>query len=149
MNPKSMKALRKKAVELEKQLNDEIKKHLNKEGLAQLATANGELYATLIKQLHDYMELLSVHFNQPTKNDIANLAKVVIQTEEKIDNLEEQILDLKKSIHELTEKAKKLPTLQMVTENRPKKESKSDVPSPTLFPVGDSWFNMKRGNTNE
>ena len=145
MDQKSFKALSKKAVELEKYLNEEIKKQLNKQGVANVATANAEMYATLLKQLQDYMELLSIHFNQPTKTDIANLAKLVIQTEEKIDNLEEEILDLKKSIHELTKRAKKLPTMQMVTDNR----RKNDGHSPLLFPVGDSLYSKKRGSHND
>ncbi|WP_096153239.1 MULTISPECIES: hypothetical protein [Bacillus] len=145
MDRNSFRVLSKKAVELEKQLNEEIKKHLNKQGLATMATENGEMYAMLLKQLQDYMEILSIHFNQPTKNDIANLAKLVIQTEEKIDNLEEEILDLKKSINDLTNRAIKLPTMQMVTDKR----SKSDEHSPLFFPVGDGLFSKKRGSKHE
>ena len=42
--------------------------------------------------------MLANQLNVPTKNDLANAAKLSIQTQEKLDSLEEQIWDLSDSV---------------------------------------------------
>ena len=114
------KEIRKKAIQIEKKINDSIQKLLNREDLVQQTAISSEIYGTVLNQLQQYMELLSIHFNLPTKNDIANTARLVIQVEEKIDRLEEQLLDLKDYIEEMKKNASELPKMNFIMEKKPK-----------------------------
>jgi hypothetical protein len=49
-----------------------------------------------LKGVKENTEIIAQQLNLPTKNDVANLAKLVIQIEEKIDALEERILHIGK-----------------------------------------------------
>ena len=54
--------------------------------------------AGYVEWLRKNQEMLANQLNVPTKNDLANAAKLSIQTQEKLDSLEEQIWDLSDSV---------------------------------------------------
>jgi hypothetical protein len=92
-----------------RRMSEMWEKQLN--GLLYMATDNNE-FVRLLKvgtESHArYMELLRKNqafmagvMNIPTKKDVANVAKLSLQTEEKIDILEEQIWNLQDSLGSL------------------------------------------------
>jgi hypothetical protein len=94
-------SLKKLGMELEFELNEFIKNQLNKEEILLAASSNSAIIAQCINQCRDITELLSIPLNFPTKNDVANVAKLSIQIEEKVDQLEEQIASLSKALDEI------------------------------------------------
>lgn len=86
--------------QLENQVNQYIQDHLNKEELAAAAHKGGNLFAALIEECHEYMEQLSAQLNFPTKNDVARLGQLVVQTEEKIDEIEDKVWAILKLLKE-------------------------------------------------
>ncbi|CAG9620971.1 hypothetical protein [Sutcliffiella rhizosphaerae] len=85
------KKLKIRAVQLENKLNEIIKSGLNRESVFELVGLESEKKAENLRRLREQVEVLSLQFNFPTKNDVANLAKMLIQVEEKIDSLEEKL----------------------------------------------------------
>ncbi|MBN6189146.1 hypothetical protein JQN58_20035 [Aneurinibacillus sp. BA2021] len=79
---------------LERQLNEWVHDHLNKKEVAQLASSQAQHIAQFILRLQEHMEWLSIPLNFPTKNDVANVARLTMQVEEKLDGLEEQVTKL-------------------------------------------------------
>ncbi|WHZ05011.1 polyhydroxyalkanoate biosynthesis repressor PhaR [Neobacillus sp. YX16] len=59
-------------------------------------------YSMYLEKLKKSQELFASLMNIPTKKDVANAAKLSIQTEEKIDILEEQIWKLQDSVNSIT-----------------------------------------------
>lgn len=59
-------------------------------------------YSVYLEKLRKNQELFASLMNIPTKKDIANAAKLSIQTEEKIDLLEENIWKLQDSVSSIT-----------------------------------------------
>ncbi|MEH7085387.1 polyhydroxyalkanoate biosynthesis repressor PhaR [Neobacillus drentensis] len=59
-------------------------------------------YSSYLERLRKNQELFASLMNIPTKKDVANAAKLSIQTEEKIDILEEQIWKLQDSVSSIT-----------------------------------------------
>ncbi|MBO9130758.1 hypothetical protein [Bacillus sp. 165] len=93
--------LKKLGFQLEQQANELIHNQVNKEEIFEFVTAQAQSHSNTIKQLHELIEILSVQFNFPTKTDAANIAKLIIQVEEKLDMMEEHILYLMDSVEEL------------------------------------------------
>jgi tRNA U34 5-carboxymethylaminomethyl modifying GTPase MnmE/TrmE len=60
-----------------------------------------ESHARSMEMLRKNQELMAKVMNIPTKKDVANVAKLSLQTEEKIDILEEQIWNLQDSLGSL------------------------------------------------
>ncbi|HWL22703.1 MAG TPA: polyhydroxyalkanoate biosynthesis repressor PhaR [Ureibacillus sp.] len=83
--------------QLEKQMNDLIYQVTDNKEFVRLLK-RGSLSQTLLQErLSKNQELLASQLNIPTKNDLANVAKISIQTEEKLDGLEEQLWNLSDS----------------------------------------------------
>jgi chromosome segregation ATPase len=59
-------------------------------------------YSSYLERLRKNQEQIAALMNIPTKKDVANAAKLSIQTEEKIDILEEQIWKLQDSVNSIT-----------------------------------------------
>ncbi|WP_045522043.1 hypothetical protein [Neobacillus niacini] len=82
----------------EKQVNDLIMTNTNNPRftrLLQKSTETSAIYKEMFKKSQD---LLGDHLHLPTKDDVTNVAKLALQTEEKLDSLEEQIWKLQDSI---------------------------------------------------
>lgn len=82
----------------EKQMNQLIFLWSNNNEFVRLAKLGTESHSRYLDRLRKNQELLASIFNVPTKNDVANVAKLTAQTEEKIDALEEQIWGLQDSL---------------------------------------------------
>jgi len=93
--------LRNAGFKLETQLNEQIRNHLNRREVAGAAAILANHHADLIERLHQYQEITSIQLNIPTKKDVANIGKLTIQTEEKVDKLTDEIMQLAASIEEL------------------------------------------------
>ncbi|WP_226682359.1 hypothetical protein [Sutcliffiella horikoshii] len=85
------KKLKVKAIKIENAWNDAIKSSLNKESVFRMAGLESEFEAEKLRKLREQVEVLSLKYNFPTKNDVANIAKLLIQIEEKIDRFEGQL----------------------------------------------------------
>lgn len=93
--------LKKLGFKLESRLNKYIQDQLNKEEIAITANSAGNMLAHLIEAIHDYVEQLSSQLNFPTKNDIGRLGKLIVQSEDKLDNIEEELYSILNLLKEL------------------------------------------------
>lgn len=73
----------------------------NKE-FVRTASSGLNTYSFYLERLRKNQEQIAALLNIPTKKDVANAAKLSIQTEEKIDLLEEQIWKLQDSVSSIT-----------------------------------------------
>ncbi|WP_223701542.1 hypothetical protein [Sutcliffiella deserti] len=104
----NMDELKKKGFELEQQLNALIQNQLNSEDIARYAGIGSDLLAKRMHSVKEDVERLSLQYNFPTKNDVANLARLMIQIEEKIDSLEVQLNTVSRKIEHLNKKVNTL-----------------------------------------
>lgn len=107
-NSAAMENLINKGISLEKQLNELIQTQLNREDIAQYGELGSELLARRMRSVKENVELLSFQFNFPTKNDMANLAKLMIQLEEKMNDIEGQLAELSASMERVQRKVQRL-----------------------------------------
>jgi hypothetical protein len=82
----------------EKQINDFIYLWTNNSEFVKMSKAGTETQSRYLEAFRKNQEALAGVLNIPTKNDLANVATLTIQTEEKIETLEEQIWDLQDSM---------------------------------------------------
>jgi CII-binding regulator of phage lambda lysogenization HflD len=97
-NNDALENLVSKGYALEKQLNELIQTRLNRKEIAEYGDLGSEFLARRMRNVKENVELLSFQFNFPTKNDMANLARLMVQLEEKMDNIEEQLAKLSVSM---------------------------------------------------
>ena len=90
-------SLRRMSEMLEKGFNNLLFQSINHNGLIQMTMAGLEGHSRYIEFLKKNRELMANFMNLSTKTDIANVAKLTLQAEEKIDILEEQIWSLQES----------------------------------------------------
>jgi hypothetical protein len=84
-------SLKIRGLEKDKELNSMIQQFLNKKEWIQQASLNSETFANTVRNLQESMEAISTMWNFPTKRDVANVAKMQVQLEEKIDQVEEML----------------------------------------------------------
>ncbi|MGM0846603.1 MAG: hypothetical protein ACQEUT_16635 [Bacillota bacterium] len=106
-------ALRNAGFQLESQLNEYIHKYMNQKEFAAAGTVFKKAHGRLLDLLQEFHEAASPHLKTPTKKDVANLAQLIVQVEEKVDVLSDQVA-------ELTETLKKL-------DNAPQDEKKTET----------------------
>lgn len=94
-------AIKKIGMKVEKELNESIQKSINKEEILKDMLSRSEVAAASIKKLQQAIETLSIPLNFPTKADVANAAKLTVQAEEKMDQIDEKVMALAQSIEEL------------------------------------------------
>jgi polyhydroxyalkanoic acid synthase PhaR subunit len=82
----------------EKQANDMIHLWTNNREFVALSKVGSDTQARYQEIFKKNQEFLANQLHLPTKKDVANIAKLSIQTEEKLDSLEEQIWKLQESI---------------------------------------------------
>lgn len=91
----------KSGFQVEQMVNRSIQKHLNKTNFVKSAAGNANGIARAMNTLQNTVETLSIPLNFPTKNDLANTNSLVVQSEEKIDHLEDRIIALTAAIRDL------------------------------------------------
>jgi hypothetical protein len=82
----------------EKQINDFIYLWTDNSEFLKMSKLGTEAHSRYLETLRKNQETMASLLNMPTKNDVANVANLTIQTEEKIEALEEQIWDLQESV---------------------------------------------------
>ena len=78
----------------EKQINDFIYLWTDNKEFMKMSNVGTEINSRYLDALKKNQEALASVLNLPTKNDVANVASLTIQAEEKIEALEEQIWGL-------------------------------------------------------
>jgi hypothetical protein len=86
----------------EKQLNGLLYRMSDNNEFVRLLKVGTESHSRYVELLRKNQEFLAGFMNVPTKNDIANVAKLSIKAEEKIDSLEVQMWKLQDSFGSLT-----------------------------------------------
>lgn len=105
-----LNAVKKLGQKVELDLNNSIHDVLNQPSILKAVNYQSRLAAASISKLQKTVETLSIPFNFPTKNDVANTTKLFIQAEEKLDLLEEQVTQLNRSFEELKDTIAKSPS---------------------------------------
>ncbi|WP_180954487.1 polyhydroxyalkanoate biosynthesis repressor PhaR [Bacillus sp. V5-8f] len=82
----------------EKQMNDFIYVWTNNSDFVRFSRLNSDVHARYLELYKRNQEFFANQLNLPTKSDMANVAKLAIQSEEKLDSLEEQIWTLQDSV---------------------------------------------------
>ncbi|WHY68470.1 hypothetical protein [Neobacillus sp. SuZ13] len=85
----------------ERQLNGMLYMISDNNEFVRLLKVGTDSHARYMERLRKNQELMAGVMNIPTKKDIANVAKLSLQTEEKIDILEEQVWNLQDSLESL------------------------------------------------
>ena len=118
------------SIQWEQRMNDMIHLCTNNNDFIKYAKMSSDSNAGYVEWLRKNQEMLANQLNLPTKNDLANVAKLSVQTQEKLDSLEEQIWNLSDSVartnkemesvvevlHEVVKMTKQLKTQQTETE---------------------------------
>ncbi|MGD6804546.1 hypothetical protein FZC79_13905 [Rossellomorea vietnamensis] len=94
-------ALRNAGFQLETQLNEYIHKYMNQKEFAAAASVFKKAHGRLMDLLQEFHETASPHIKSPTKQDVANIAQLVVQVEEKVDVLSDQVAELTETIKKL------------------------------------------------
>ena len=82
----------------EEKLNSLIKDKLNDNGFIDLANEGIQQHVKTLKSLRQFNQLVAQQLNLPTKDDIANIARLTMQLEEKLDQIEDQLFKLLEEI---------------------------------------------------
>ena len=88
---------KKLSIQWEQRMNDMIHLCTNNNEFIKYAQISSDSNAGYVEWLRKNQEMLANQLNVPTKNDLANVAKLSVQTQEKLDSVEEQIWDLSDS----------------------------------------------------
>ncbi|MBT2648699.1 hypothetical protein J7E52_18675 [Bacillus sp. ISL-34] len=88
------KGLKLLGAQKEQQLNGEIQDLLNNRELIEAVSDNAQMQIPRINRMQEASERMSIIMNYPTKKDVAGIAKLVIQLEDKIDRLEDLLSTL-------------------------------------------------------
>lgn len=86
----------------DKQITGLLYNLANNKEFVRTASNGINTYSMYLEKVRNNQELLASLLNIPTKKDVANAAKLSIQTEEKIDLLEEQMWKLQDSVSSIT-----------------------------------------------
>lgn len=93
---------------LQFQINNMIQNQLNNYSLIELAKSQPKALAKKIKTVQKYTEQTATILNFPTKTDLSNATQLIIQSEEKIDNIEDQIYQMTRMLQEMKELVEKI-----------------------------------------
>lgn len=88
------KLLKQIGFKLEHTLNTSIKENLNNEEIAMAMNSGGKVIAQISEAIQEYVEDVSSQLNLPTKRDIGRLGKLIVQSEDKLDDIEDEIKEV-------------------------------------------------------
>ncbi|WP_404330987.1 hypothetical protein [Mesobacillus maritimus] len=96
MSNKSMKLkdLTSLVAKYEKEINNLIQERLNDNDLIASANEGIQKHLSTLKKLRRFNELVAQQLNLPTKDDVAAIARLVMQLEEKLDRIEDLLMQL-------------------------------------------------------
>ncbi|TXC90253.1 hypothetical protein FS935_14450 [Metabacillus litoralis] len=95
------KLLKQIGFKLEHTLNTSIKDKLNNEEIAMAMNSGGKVIAQISEAIQEYVEEVSSQLNLPTKKDIGRLGKLIVQSEDKLDDIEDEIKEAINLLREL------------------------------------------------
>ncbi|MBY0098907.1 hypothetical protein [Mesobacillus maritimus] len=78
----------------EKELNTLIQEKLNDHELVNSANEGLQKHLSTLRKLRKFNEFVAQQLNLPTKDDVAAIAKLVMQLEEKLDRIEDLLMHL-------------------------------------------------------
>ncbi|KHF39996.1 hypothetical protein [Halalkalibacter okhensis] len=78
-------------IKSEEKLNGWLKELLSEEAMMELVKLGTKNHKRIMRDIREYMNIITHYLNVPTKDDVANVAKLARQIEEKIDLLEEKM----------------------------------------------------------
>lgn len=81
----------------EKGLNDLLLTSIDNKELIRMTSLGVGMHSRYVQRLKRNQELIASVMNIPTKHDVANVAKLTVQAEEKVDTLQQQIWALQDS----------------------------------------------------
>jgi len=90
-------SFRRLSVMWEKGLNDILLTSLDNKELIHMTNLGVGMHSRYIQRLKRNQELMANMMNIPTKHDVASVAKLTVQAEEKVDTLQQQIWTLQDS----------------------------------------------------
>lgn len=93
-SPELFSLLKQLGFTLERKMNNYIQSGLNNEEVAIVATSTGKILANIMEAVHEYVEQLSSQLNFPTKKDVGRLGKLIVQSEDKLDSLEDEVQEV-------------------------------------------------------
>ncbi len=82
-------------------LNEWIKNRVNKEDIVGLLGRRTQWYGKLIKEIQDAVETASVPLNIPTKKDVASVAKLTIQNEDRLEDIQQRLTQIESTLQRL------------------------------------------------
>jgi hypothetical protein len=82
-------------------VNDWIKSRVNKKDIVGLFGRRTKWYGKLIKDLQDAVETASVPLNIPTKRDVAGVAKLIIQNEDRLEDIQQRLTQIETTLQRL------------------------------------------------
>ena len=86
---------------LQYRLNNSIKKNLNQFSLIDFTGSKTNPLVKRMNHIQKFTEQMTNYMNLPTKTDIANTTQLIIQSEEKIDQLDDQLYDVSIMLNEI------------------------------------------------
>lgn len=86
---------------LQFRINDFIQQQLDSTAAIHLVKDHTSTLTKKIEKVQNYVERTAAVINLPTKTDLSNATQLILQSEEKIDDLDEQIYDLQVKIQEI------------------------------------------------
>jgi len=92
------KALKLAGFKVEQEVNNWIKDQINHEKIVHGTNIAGKYYVHAMKCVQDRMGHLFTRLNIPSKKDVTNIGKLVLQVEEKIDKVEDQVISLQQQV---------------------------------------------------
>lgn len=101
------KSLKDKGIEIETETNESIQESISNDKLIELSSLVTPFITQLITKIKENQEVFFSLMNIPSKDDLASNTKLVIETQEKIDALEEQnwqLIDLNKKLLDMFSK---------------------------------------------
>ncbi|APH03790.1 hypothetical protein [Bacillus weihaiensis] len=113
---------------IEHKLNQYIQNSLDHKEVAVMANSTGKVVSQLVKAIHEYVEEMSVQLNFPTKKDVGRLGKLIVQSEDKLDHLEDELHEVIDLLHGLKKTlVEKLPTHCETKHSKKRHEHKTNV----------------------
>ncbi|MBB2483108.1 hypothetical protein H5P36_23405 [Bacillus sp. APMAM] len=95
------KAMKLAGFKVEQEINNWIKDQLNHKNFVQGTNIAGKYYVHAMKCVQNRMGNLLLHLNIPSKKEVTNIGKLVLQVEEKIDKVEDQVISLQQQVESL------------------------------------------------
>jgi len=86
---------------VEQEVNNWIKDQINHKKVVQGTNIAGKYYVHVMKCVQNSMGHLFSHLNIPSKKEVTNIGKMVLQVEEKIDKVEDQVISLQQKVERL------------------------------------------------